>query len=65
MWFLAVETSKSHQHSWLHLRLDFRNNAVNIFNKGVEDGIYNKDNKKQQYVISPVNNSTLVQFLYF
>jgi hypothetical protein len=33
----------SSEHSWLRLRLDFGDNAVLFFNKGIEDGVYNSD----------------------
>ena len=29
------------ERSWLRLRLDFGDNAVLFFNKGIEDGVYN------------------------
>ena len=35
------------ERSWLQLKLDFGNNAVEIFNKGIEDGVYNQGDKRQ------------------
>ena len=34
------------ERSWLRLRLDFGDNAVIFFNRGIEDGIYNSDDVK-------------------
>jgi len=31
------------ERGWLRLRLDFGDNAVLFFNKGIEDGLYNPD----------------------
>jgi hypothetical protein len=33
----------SSERSWLRLRLDFGDNAVLFFNKGIEGGVYNPD----------------------
>jgi hypothetical protein len=33
----------SAERSWLRLRLDFGDNAVAFFNKGIDDGVYNSD----------------------
>ena len=32
------------EHLWLRLRLDWGDNAVIVFKKGKDDGIYNPDN---------------------
>ena len=34
------------ERSWLRLRLDFGDNAIIFFNKGIKDGIYNSDDVK-------------------
>ena len=34
------------ERSWLRLRLNFGDNAIIFFNKGIEDGIYNSDDVK-------------------
>jgi hypothetical protein len=34
------------EQSWLRLRLDFGDDAVIFFNKGIEDGVYNSDDAK-------------------
>lgn len=39
------------ERSWLRLRLDFGDNAVLFFNKGIEDGIYNPEDPLQLCVI--------------
>lgn len=38
------------ERSWLCLRLEFGNNAITTFEKGTDDGIYNPDIQKHQYV---------------
>jgi len=35
------------ERSWLRLRLEFGDNAVLFFNKGIEDGIYNPEDPNQ------------------
>jgi hypothetical protein len=35
------------EQSWLHLRLDFGNNAVTVFKQDISDGQYNSANKLQ------------------
>ncbi|KZT13141.1 uncharacterized protein LAESUDRAFT_690342 [Laetiporus sulphureus 93-53] len=35
------------EHSWLRLRLDFGDNAVTHFNRGLQDGIYNAEDPEQ------------------
>ena len=35
------------ERSWLRLRLEWGDNAVLVFNKGVDDGIYNPNNTNQ------------------
>lgn len=37
------------ERSWLRMRLDFGDNAVLFFSKGVEDGVYNKDDPEHWY----------------
>ena len=32
------------ERSWLRLRLDWGDNAVIVFEKGIDEGIYNPDN---------------------
>jgi hypothetical protein len=35
------------ERSWLRLRLEFGDNAVLHFNKGIEQGVYNSENPQQ------------------
>lgn len=35
------------ERSWLRLRLDWGDNVVIFFNKGIEDGVYNPNNPQQ------------------
>lgn len=38
------------ERSWLRLRLDLGNNAVNVFRQGISDGIYDPNDPVQLYV---------------
>ena len=46
------------ERSWLRLKIEFGHSAIQVFEKGIDDGIYNPDLPEHLYVLSkcPYNN---------
>ncbi|KAF7986909.1 hypothetical protein HWV62_12687 [Athelia sp. TMB] len=57
------------ERSWLRLRLDWGDNVVLFFNKGIEDGLYNPNNARQyelcQWLWPKLLRTDLAEFMEF